>query len=167
MPWYTLTSRGLHQKRPPLNDVPAIYFVAPTRENIKRIAEDLNPPLYSSYHLSFTSALPRSLLEEFASLILANDPSGATGQLISSVHDQFLDFVVPSSNLFSLLPRRLITQGNGGKSQGQPADTRPSYVVLSDPKAGEVEIEEEVERIAQGLFSVIVTMGKSCLTNRS
>lgn len=140
----------MHQKRPPLNDVPAIYFVAPTRENIKRIAEDLNPPLYSSYHLSFTSALPRSLLEEFASLILANDPSGATGQLISSVHDQFLDFVVPSSNLFSLLPRRQITQGH--------TDSRPSYVVLSDPKAGEVEIEEEVERIAQGLFSVIVTM---------
>ena len=35
---------------------------------------------------------------------------------------------------------------------------RPSYTVLNDPKAGELEIEEEVERVAKGLFSVIVTM---------
>ncbi|BEI92684.1 uncharacterized protein CcaverHIS019_0503120 [Cutaneotrichosporon cavernicola] len=153
----------LHAQRPPLSDVPAVYFVSPTLANIRRIAEDLNPPLYSSYHLSFTSALPRSLLEELASLILANDPTGANGQLIASVHDQFLDFLVPSTNLFSLLPSRVPADANGhAKKNGAPekeVDGKPSYVVLNDPKAGEVEIEEEVERIAKGLFSVIVTMG--------
>ncbi|ORX39192.1 Sec1-like protein [Kockovaella imperatae] len=134
----------LHSPRPPLSDVPAVYFVSPTLENIRRIAKDLDPPLYSSYHLSFTSALPRSLLEELASLILASDPTGATGQLVTSVHDQFLDFVVPSPNLFSLLQRE---------------KGRSSYVVLNDPKAGEVDIEAEVDRIAKGLLSVIITMG--------
>ncbi|WWC73015.1 uncharacterized protein I206_106980 [Kwoniella pini CBS 10737] len=153
----------LHTARPPLADVPAVYFVSPTLANIKRIAEDLNPPLYSSYHLSFTSSLPRSLLEELASLILANDPSGSTGQLISSVHDQFLDFLVPSPNLFSLLPRREIQQNevNGNakaKAPQKEIEGRPSYVVLNDPKAGELEIDEEVERVAKGLFSVITTM---------
>lgn len=142
------------------------------------IPQDLNPPLYSSYHLSFTSALPRSLLEELASLILADDPSGSTGQLISSVHDQFLDFLVPSPNLFSLLPRRELPQadangsgsGNGNAGQSSKKSTgkavgpekevegRPSYVVLNDPRASELDIEEEVERIAKGLFSVAVTM---------
>jgi len=39
-------------------------------------------------------------------------------------------------------------------------DGKPSYVVLNDPRAGEVEIEEEVERVAKGLFSVVVTMGE-------
>ncbi|WOO84909.1 Protein sly1 [Vanrija pseudolonga] len=156
----------LHSQRPPLSDVPAVYFVSPTLANIRRIAEDLNPPLYSSYHLSFTSTLPRPLLEELASLILANDPTGQTGQLISSVHDQFLDFVVPSPSLFSLLPRREIkneANGSGGKKSNKApekeVDGKPSYVVLNDPKVTEVEIEEEVERIAKGLFSVIVTMG--------
>jgi hypothetical protein len=128
----------------------------------------LNPPLYSSYHLSFTSSLPRSLLEELASLILSNDPSGSTGQLITSVHDQFLDFLVPSPNLFSLLPRREIRQEanittakKGVKSpKEKEVDGKPSYVVLNDPRAGEVEIEEEVERVAKGLFSVVVTMGQ-------
>ncbi|KAL1407574.1 Vesicle trafficking between the ER and Golgi [Vanrija albida] len=156
----------LHSQRPPLSDVPAVYFVSPTLANIRRIAEDLNPPLYSSYHLSFTSTLPRPLLEELASLILANDPTGQAGQLISSVHDQFLDFVVPSPSLFSLLPRREVkheSNGSGGKKSikgpEKEIDGKPSYVVLNDPKVTEVEIEEEVERIAKGLFSVIVTMG--------
>jgi len=128
--------------------------------------QDLNPPLYSSYHLSFTSSLPRSLLEELASLILANDPTGSTGQLISSVHDQFLDFLVPSPNLFSLLPRRETkqeTNGVVGKKGAAPKEKevegRASYVVLNDPKANELDIEEEIDRVARGLFSVIVTMG--------
>lgn len=130
------------------------------------IKQDLNPPLYSSYHLSFTSSLPRSLLEELASLILANDPSGASGQLISSVHDQFLDFLVPSPNLFSLLPRRETqpdANGVHGKKGSKPKEKevegRASYVVLNDPKANELDIEEEIDRVARGLFSVIVTMG--------
>jgi hypothetical protein len=114
--------------------------------------------------LSFTSSLPRSLLEELASLILANDPTGSTGQLISSVHDQFLDFLVPSPNLFSLLPRRETkqeTNGVVGKKGAAPKEKegRASYVVLNDPKANELDIEEEIDRVARGLFSVIVTMG--------
>ena len=128
--------------------------------------QDLNPPLYSSYHLSFTSALPRSLLEELASSILANDASGSTGQLITSVHDQFLDFLVPSPNLFSLLPRRETKpEANGVSKKGaapkeKEVEGRPSYVVLNDPRANELDIEEEIDRVAKGLFSVIVTMGK-------
>ena len=125
--------------------------------------QDLDPPLYSSYHLSFTSSLPRSLLEELASLILASDPTGSTGQLVASVHDQFLDFVVPSSNLFSLLARRETKhEANGVKKGPAPkveVEGRTSYVVLNDPKAGEVDIEAEVDRIAKGLLSVIITMG--------
>jgi hypothetical protein len=108
-------------------------------------------------------------LEELASLILANDPSGSTAQLITSVHDQFLDFLVPSANLFSLLPRREIRQESNGttgkKGSKPPKETevlgKPSYVVLNDPRAGEVEIEAEVERVAKGLFSVVITMGES------
>ena len=129
----------------------------------------MHPPLYSSYHLSFTSNLPRSLLEELASLILSHDPSGSTGQLISSVYDQYLDFLVPSTNLFSLLPRReLQSQANGvgtnpksGKlAKDKEVEGRPSYAVLNDPRAGELDIEEEVERIARGLFSVVITMSE-------
>ncbi|XAO24911.1 hypothetical protein I312_103720 [Cryptococcus bacillisporus CA1280] len=140
-----------------------LYFVSPSPHNIRRIAADLNPPLYSAYYLAFTSALPRPLLEELASLILANDPSGHSAQLIASVTDQFLDFVVPSQNMFSLLPRRELTQdadgaGKAKKGREEWVEGRASYVVLNDPRATEVDIEQEVGRIANGLFSVVTTM---------
>lgn len=156
----------LHSPRPPLTDVPAVYFVSPSPHNIRRIAADLNPPLYSAYYLAFTSALPRPLLEELASLILANDPSGHSAQLIASVTDQFLDFVVPSQNMFSLLPRRELTQdadgaGKAKKGREEWVEGRASYVVLNDPRATEVDIEQEVGRIANGLFSVVTTMSMS------
>ena len=84
------------------------------------------------------------------------------------MHDQFLDFLVPSPNLFSLLPRRETkqeTNGVVGKKGAAPKEKevegRASYVVLNDPKANELDIEEEIDRVARGLFSVIVTIGKS------
>jgi hypothetical protein len=47
----------------------------------------------------------------------------------------------------------------GSQSKPKEIEDRPSYAVLNDPKAGEFDIEAEVERVAKGLFSVIVTMG--------
>jgi hypothetical protein len=61
--------------RPALTDVPAIYFVSPTLANIRRIAEDLEKSLYESFHLNFVEPLPRSLLEELASVV-ARDGTG-------------------------------------------------------------------------------------------
>ncbi|WVQ90244.1 hypothetical protein IAS59_004021 [Cryptococcus gattii] len=145
-----------------LNTPPGVYFLAPSPANIRRIAQDLSPPLYAAYHLAFTSPLPRPLLEELASLILANDPSGQSAQLVASVTDQFLDFVVPAPNMFALLPRREPAHdadGAGKKTaREESVEGRPSYVVLNDPRATEVDIEEEVGRIARGLFSVVTTM---------
>lgn len=61
--------RQLHSSRPPLSDVPAIYFVSPTITNVRRIAEDLEKALYESYHLNFSEPLPRALLEELAAAV--------------------------------------------------------------------------------------------------
>ena len=49
--------------------MPAIYFVAPTQSNIRRIAQDLQKGLYASTYVNFTSALSRGLLEEFAETV--------------------------------------------------------------------------------------------------
>lgn len=35
-----------------------------------------------------------------------------------------------------------------------------SYRILNDPKSSDTQIEAEIERIASGLFSVVVTMGQ-------
>ena len=73
--------RQLHSARPPLSDVPAIYFVSPTLQNIRRIAQDLGKGLYESFNLNFSEPLPRSLLEELAAAV-AKD---GTNELVEQV----------------------------------------------------------------------------------
>lgn len=71
--------------RPALPDVPAVYFVSPSRENIVRIAKDMEKGLYEGYYLNFTSAVPRSLLEELAGLVAEN----GTDALVEQVSPRF------------------------------------------------------------------------------
>ncbi|KAG9480953.1 hypothetical protein GDO78_010295, partial [Eleutherodactylus coqui] len=60
----------LHSDRDAIPDVPAIYFVMPTEENVDRICQDLRTQLYESYYLNFISAISRSKLEDIASAAL-------------------------------------------------------------------------------------------------
>jgi hypothetical protein len=158
--YHACNARQLHSHRPPLPDVPAIYLVSPTLTNIQRIAEDLTQSLYESTHISFTSPLPRAILEEFAALV-ARD---GTSDLVAQVLDQYLDFLVPSPSLFSLLPpTKAKPQGEGEAGSIVKGN---SYALLNSPKATEEDIEGEVDRIANGLFSVVVTFGASCSPGR-
>lgn len=52
--------------RSPLPDVPAIYFVEPSVENVTQIIHDLQNDVYDSFYVNFTSTINRELLEEFA-----------------------------------------------------------------------------------------------------
>ncbi|XP_020585264.1 SEC1 family transport protein SLY1-like [Phalaenopsis equestris] len=126
----------IDKQRQTVPDVPAIYFVQPTPANISRIVEDASRCLYESFHLNFSSSLPRPLLEELAAGSLKADSVSR----ISKVYDQYLEFVTLEENLFSL---------------AQP----DIYVQLNDPAAGDQEIEGIVEKIAGGLFCVLVTLG--------
>ncbi|KAF7322812.1 Sly1 vesicle trafficking sec1-like protein [Mycena chlorophos] len=141
----------LHSPRPPLPDVPAVYFVSPTLQNIRRIAEDLEKSLYESFHLSFVEPLPRALLEELAASV-ARD---GTGDSVEQVLDQYLSFIAPSPTLFSLLPPPQPQQPAGAVVPA-PAS---SYSILNSPSSTEQQIEAEIERIASGLFSVVATIG--------
>lgn len=63
---HLLLSRQLHSDRQPIPEVPAIYFVEPTAENILRIGQDLQANMYDTFYLNFTSSLPRALMEDLA-----------------------------------------------------------------------------------------------------
>ncbi|KAJ3908990.1 Sec1-like protein [Lentinula edodes] len=145
----------LHSTRPPLPDVPAVYFVSPTAANIQRIAEDLDKCLYESFHLNFVEPLPRALLEELAASV-ARD---GTGELVQELIDQYLSFIAPSSSLFSLLPP--LPQASPATPAAAGSSTIPSstYTILNSPVSTEQQIEAEIERVANGLFSVIATLG--------
>ncbi|PAV22325.1 SLY1 [Pyrrhoderma noxium] len=147
----------LHSTRPPMPDVPAVYFVSPTLANIRRIAEDLENGIYETFHLNFVEPLPRALLEELAAAV-AKDGSG---ELVNQVLDQYLSFISPSPSLFSLLPRSTISTQVPSSSTSTPESSSPltSYTILNSPLSSDQEIEDETERIANGLFSVIATIG--------
>ncbi|KAK9476838.1 Sec1-like protein [Lipomyces japonicus] len=125
----------LNAERYAIPDVPAIYFVAPTAENIKRISQDLQNNLYESAYVNFLSSIPRSLLEDFASQCI--NTSGSVAQ----VFDQYLNFVVTEPNSFSLVIDKV-------------------YSSLASPKVKDEEIEAIIDKIVLGLFSVVITMGQ-------
>ncbi|KAL5713843.1 Vesicle trafficking between the ER and Golgi [Ranunculus cassubicifolius] len=126
----------IDKDRQMIPDVPAVYFVQPTQFNIQRIIMDSSRSLYQSFHLNFSSSLPRPLLEDLA----AGTLQGEAVERISKVFDQYLEFVTLEDNMFSL---------------AQPS----TYVQLNDPSAGDREIEEIIEKIVSGLFCVLATLG--------
>ncbi|CAN6598186.1 protein Sly1p [Trichomonascus vanleenenianus] len=124
----------LGAERTAIPDVPAVYFVAPTEENMRIIARDLNAGLYESFYLNFTSPLPRGLLETLAGETLASS------HLISQVYDQYLNFVVTEPNIYSLGLERVFT-------------------TLSTPGVSDAQVERLIDDIVDGLFSVVLTSG--------
>lgn len=126
----------IDKERQAVPGVPAIYFVQPTPANVARIAVDASRGLYESFHLNFSSSVPRPLLEDLAAGVLKSE----SAHRIAKLFDQYLEFVTLEDNLFSLAQR-------------------DAYVQLNDPSAGDREIEGIVERIAAGLFCVLTTLG--------
>lgn len=125
----------IDKDRKPVHDVPAVYFVQPTHSNIRRIVADASSSLYDSFHINFSSSIPRPLLEDLASGTVSTDSI----ERITKVHDQYLEFVTLEDNLFSLANKNC-------------------YVELNDPSAGDKDIEEMIEKIASGLFCVLATL---------
>ncbi|XP_060736203.1 sec1 family domain-containing protein 1 [Tachysurus vachellii] len=130
----------LHSDRDPIPDVPAIYFVMPTDENIDRICQDLRSQLYESYYLNFISAISRSKLEDIASAALA---ANAVNQ-VTKVFDQYLNFITLEDDMFVLC--------NQNKEQ-------ISYHAINKPDIMDTDMEAIMDTIVDSLFCFFVTLG--------
>jgi sec1 family domain-containing protein 1 len=128
---------GIDRPRQAVPDAPAVYLVHPTPANADRIAADAAAGLYASFHLNFSTSLPRPLLELLAAACAA---SQAAAQRVARVADQYLDFICLEEGLFSL---------------AQPH----AYVALNDPAAADADITALVDAVALGLFCVVATLG--------
>eukprot|EP00184_Porphyridium_aerugineum_P000603 CAMPEP_0184707732 /NCGR_PEP_ID=MMETSP0313-20130426/37420_1 /TAXON_ID=2792 /ORGANISM="Porphyridium aerugineum, Strain SAG 1380-2" /LENGTH=680 /DNA_ID=CAMNT_0027169313 /DNA_START=182 /DNA_END=2224 /DNA_ORIENTATION=- len=126
----------LSSKRQPVPDVPAVYFVAPTEENIQRICEDCASLLYDSLYLNFTTSLPRPLLERLAESTLKS----GTWQRLCGVSDTYCSYVSLERDLFSL-------------------NIKDSYFSLNNSKLTDKQVEANVEIVLSGILSVLVTLG--------
>jgi hypothetical protein len=85
--------RLLRSERDSIPDVPAIYFIAPTADNVNRLCQvsiestintmflldyktwyskkDMKNEMYEQYYLNFISPIPRGLLEDIAQAAIA------------------------------------------------------------------------------------------------
>lgn len=124
-------------EREPIPDVPAVYFVEPTRANLSIIAKDCALRLYKAAYLNFVTRLDRSLLEEFARLVVQSNAV----EKVALVFDQYLDYVCLERNLFTL-------------------NKTNSYILYNDPSTTEHMMERAMLDIANGLLSVISTIGQ-------
>uniref|UniRef100_A0A673CGV6 Sec1 family domain-containing protein 1 n=1 Tax=Sphaeramia orbicularis TaxID=375764 RepID=A0A673CGV6_9TELE len=130
----------LHSDRDPIPDVPAVYFVMPTEENIDRICQDLRNQLYESYYLNFISAISRSKLEDIASAALA---ANAVSQ-VTKVYDQYLNFITLEDDMFILCHqnKELI-----------------SYHAINRADIQDTDMEAIMDTIVDSLFCFFVTLG--------
>jgi hypothetical protein len=101
------------------------------------VLADLKAGLYSPVHLDFTSSVPRTRHEEFAGQVAASN----LAQSIASVFDNYVNFIVSEPNLFSL-------------------GMENAYSLLNSANTTDQELDEAVDRIVSGLFSVCVTMNQ-------
>lgn len=123
-------------QRSPLPDVPVIYFVEPTVENVSTIISDLQNDKYDLFYINFTLSINRELLEEFAKKVSLC----GKGSKIKQVYDQYLDFMVTEPNLFSL-------------------DLPKTYTKFNNPLSNEDEIHSLANDIADGLLATLITLG--------
>jgi hypothetical protein len=131
----TSQHRHLNAERLPVPDVPAMYFVEPTPDNVRAIGADFRKGLYVSYYINFSSSVSRPLLEELAAAAIA---AGAAAR-VAQVYDQHLNFVSLEPNLFSLqLPN--------------------SYLLANNHTTPEAAIEALLGRIVSSLFSVMLSL---------
>ena len=127
----------LESDREEIPDVPSVYFVRPTTENIKIISNDFSKSLYEAYHLNFSSTLPESGLEALATAAVR---AGSDGR-VKCVRDQYLGYVSLEDNLFDL-------------------SLEDGYRLLHDPRVSEKDVERLIASVTTGLFSACATLGQ-------
>ncbi len=126
----------LGTKRERVPDVPAVYFVQPTQENIDRICSDLDARLYDEYYINFSSSVSTALLDRLAS----STARSGSHMLVSSINDQYSEFVS--------LDSRLLTMNH-----------KLSYRSIYGQTVTDADRNAYTETIVAGLHSLAVTMG--------
>lgn len=135
----------LHNVRHPIPDVPAVYFVEGTKQNVERIAMDASKGTYASLWVNFTGSIKRETLEHFGEKIASLSSSNRMNSVvlngrIGRVYDMYNSFHSLQHNLFSLnLPG--------------------CYAKLNATGVSNAQVEQLVDDIVDKLFCALVTLG--------
>lgn len=129
----------LSDKRDPIPDVPAVYFVMPTKKNIDLIGSDCKNQMYEKLHINFITAVSRQLLEDLAQITIESDSVAR----VEKIFDQYLSFCMLEGNLFTV------------SAYDAP---QCSYLSLNRPDAKDADIEHCINTLTDSIFSLFVTL---------
>ncbi|KAL5258873.1 hypothetical protein ACHWQZ_G009364 [Mnemiopsis leidyi] len=126
-------------KRDPIPDVPVVYFVMPTKQNIDLISQDCKNQMYEKFYINFITAVSRQLLEDLAQATIESDSVAR----VEKIFDQYLSFCMLEQNLFTV-----------SAYDAQSC----SYYALNRPDAKDADIEKCINAITDSVFSLFVTL---------
>ncbi|KAH8739600.1 hypothetical protein FG386_001157 [Cryptosporidium ryanae] len=126
----------INTQKSPIPEVPGLYFIKPTEENIDKLCDDLKNLCYESYYINFLSPCSDKLLEYFA--IKASETGNANR--ITKVIDRYLDFVSLSSCQFSLGMEKV-------------------YSEFYNSKTSDDKIQQIMDNVVTGLICVFSSLG--------
>lgn len=148
----------MHSERDPIPEVPAIYFCAPTEENLGRINQDFQRGIYDIYHLNFISPISRQKLEDLASSAIQSSCVGN----IHKVYDQYVNFISLEDDMFVLKHQNSDQLSYYGKLQtsfNAKLLLNFRFVAINKGDIKDSEMEMIMDSIVDSLFSVFVTLG--------
>ncbi|KAH8583636.1 Sec1 family [Cryptosporidium sp. chipmunk genotype I] len=126
----------LNTQKSNIPEVPALYFIKPTEENIDKLCDDLRNLYYESYYVNFISPCTDKLLEYFARKALET----GNANRITKVIDRYLDFVSLSPTKFSLGMDKV-------------------YSEFFNSKTTDSKIQSTIDGIVTGLICVLSSLG--------
>ncbi|EAZ51227.1 Sec1 family [Cryptosporidium parvum Iowa II] len=126
----------LNTQKSNIPEVPALYFIKPTEENIDKLCDDLRNLYYESYYVNFISPCTDRLLEYFAKKALET----GNANRITKVIDRYLDFVSLSPTKFSLGMDKV-------------------YSEFFNSKTTDSKIQSIIDGIVTGLICVLSSLG--------
>ncbi|KAH7646978.1 hypothetical protein FG379_002669 [Cryptosporidium bovis] len=126
----------INTQKSPIPEVPGLYFIKPTEENIDKLCDDLKNLFYESYYINFLSPCSDKLLEYFAKKALET----GNANRITKVIDRYLDFVSLSPYQFSLGMDKV-------------------YSEFYNSKTGDDKIQQIMDNIVIGLICVFSSLG--------
>ncbi|KAF4693874.1 Sec1 domain containing protein 1, partial [Perkinsus olseni] len=131
----------LEDNRQAVSNVPVVYFMDPTKENIDRLVADCcDKKLYDQVYVNFTSRVSDDLLKYMAGSMLEKSKGNPRNiSRVAKVVDRYCAFVALSPSTFSLNMPRVYSQ-------------------LHSRKVTDAAIEGCVDRIVNGLLSMLVTI---------
>jgi len=117
------------------DELKAICFLRPTRENVRLLKAELRRPRFHSYYVYFSNILPQAQLQELAE-------ADAVKEQVHELQEFFADFVVVSKEHFTVpCPRNDVLIGPTALATGSAS-----------------QLYEQVDRFVQGISSLFLAL---------